>query len=67
MIAVMCVPKIMTYAVFVLAAIVLIICGVMILAKPINIFHPSYWDLVLAICLLVFAVALLIFLCCYNS
>lgn len=66
MILVACFPKLMTFAAFILAFIVLAVVGILMLTKPIQIF-TGFWHIFFAVVLMLFAILFLIFFCCYQK
>lgn len=66
LIAVMIAPKLMTYAVFFLAALVLLAAGLTILLKPVNLFNPHFWNIILGVFLILFGLFLVVFFICYS-
>ena len=60
-------PKLMTYAVFFLATIVLLIIGLVILLKPVNLIQPNFWNIVIAAVLILFGLFFVIFFLCYRK
>ena len=67
LIAVVLAPKLMTYAVFFLAAVVLLAGGLVILIKPVNVINPSFWNIVLGVFLILFGLFLVLFFVCYRN
>jgi hypothetical protein len=65
----LCFPKLITQAVFFLAFILILIAAILILSRPVLIFSLSKngWNIFLAILLIFFAFALLIYAFCYKK
>ncbi len=66
---VLCLPKIMTYFVFILAFIMLLIAGIYIFVKPVSIFSggASFWNIVLGVILIILAFVFLAYFFCYQK
>lgn len=60
-------PKAMIYVVFIGAFIVLLFAGIFILAKPVQIFHPNFWNILLPILLIISALCFLVYIGCYRK
>ena len=60
-------PKIMTYAVFILAFVTLLIAGIILIVQPIKLleYSNSVWNLILGIILIIVSIILLIFFFCH--
>jgi hypothetical protein len=66
LVLVMIVPKLMTYAVFFLAAIMLLVIGLFIFLRPVSFFQPLFWNYIIAGLLILFSLFLVIFFLCYR-
>lgn len=62
-----CLPKIMTYASFVLAFLILVVAGLYILMRPVYLFQEFWWTILLAAILFIGAIIYLLFLICYKN
>jgi hypothetical protein len=62
-----CLPKPMTYAVFILAFLTLLATGLYILLRPVYLFKEFWVTIVLAVVLFLVAIAFLVFVVCYRK
>jgi len=68
LVLVSCLPKIMTYAVFVLASLVLLASALYVILKPVNLFGGNnLWTIVLIIVLFLMFLVYLFYLGCYKN
>jgi len=62
-----CLPKIMTYVVFIFAFLTLLAVGLYILIRPVYLFKELWVTIVLAVVLFLVAIAFLLFMVCYKK
>lgn len=64
-----CLPKKLTFAVFVLAAIVLVTAGILLIVQPLKLlaFHGNAWNIILGIIFILMGIAMVIFMCCQKQ
>lgn len=66
MVLVACCPKIISKLVFVAVFIALLIAGIFVLAKPVRLFTPNIWNILLGVALIIAALVFLIYLACHS-
>jgi hypothetical protein len=57
----------MVYVVFIGVFISLLFVGIYTLAKPVQLFYPKVWNILLGIGFILTALAFLIYMICYNK
>lgn len=69
MIAVILIPKIMTYLAFVLCALVVLIAGILLIVQPVKLlaFHGNGWNIFIGIVLIILAIIMVLFLFCLRQ
>lgn len=63
----MCCPKVMTFLVFVISFILLLLSGILILAKPIQFFDVNFFNILIALIFIFCAFAYLAYLGCFRK
>jgi hypothetical protein len=62
-----CFPKPIIYLAFIGVFITLLFIGIYILAKPVRLFTPNVWNILLGIGFILTAIVFLIYMFCYNK